>query len=277
LHQALGTKLAFSTAYHPQTDGQTERVNQILEDMLRACVLAYGAKWEDCLPFAEFSYNNSYQASLQMAPFEALYGRKCRTPLNWSETGDSQIFGPDILQEAEEKVRRIRDYLKAAQSRQKSYADKRRRELTFKSGDFVYLRVSPLKGMKRFQVKGKLAPRYIGPFKILDRRGEVSYQLEMPSELSEVHDVFHVSLLRKCLEVPEKPEIFKSIDHRSVDINKDLTYREVPIRILEEAYRTTRTRSIKFLKVQWSNHTEDEATWEREDYLQEEFPNLFSS
>jgi hypothetical protein len=115
-----------------------------------------------------------------MAPFEALYGRKCRTPLNWSETGDSQIFGPDILQEAEEKVRMIRDYLKAAQSRQKSYADKRRRELTFKSGEFVYLRVSPLKGMQRFQVKGKLAPRYIGPFKILSRRGEVSYQLEMP-------------------------------------------------------------------------------------------------
>jgi hypothetical protein len=99
----------------------------------------------------------------------------------------------------------------------------------------------------------------------------------MPPELSEVHDVFHVSLLRKCLEVPENPEIFKNIDHRSVDINKDLTYREEPIHILEEAYRTTRTRSIKFLKVQWSNHMEDEATWEREDYLQKEFPNLFSS
>jgi hypothetical protein len=197
-----------------------------------------------------------------MAPFEALYGRKCRTPLNWSETGDNKIFGPDILQEAEEKVRMIREHLKAAQSRQKSYADKRCREL---------------KGMQRFQVKGKLAPRYIGPFKILGRRGEVSYQLEMPPELSEVHDVFHMSLLQKCLEVPEKPEIFKNIDHRSVDINKDLTYHEVPIHILKEAYRTTRTRSIKFLKVQWSNHTEDEATWEREDYLQSEFPNLFSS
>jgi hypothetical protein len=112
----LGTKLAFSTAYHPQTDGQTERVNQILEDMLQACVLAYGTKWKDCLPFAEFSYNNGYQASLQMAPFEALYGRKCRTPLNWSETRDSKIFGSDILQEAEEKVRIIREHLKAAQS-----------------------------------------------------------------------------------------------------------------------------------------------------------------
>jgi hypothetical protein len=131
--------------------------------------------------------------------------------------------------------------------------------------------------MQRFQVKGKLAPRYIGPFKILARHGEVSYQLELPPELPEVHNVFHVSLLRKCLEVPEKLDIFKNIDQRSVDINKDLTYHEVPIHILEEAYRTTRTRSIKFLKVQWSNHTEDEATWEREDYLKTEFPNLFSS
>ncbi|KAK1618809.1 hypothetical protein QYE76_024326, partial [Lolium multiflorum] len=233
------------TAYHPQTDGQTERVNQILEDMLRACVLEYGSKWEDCLPYAEFSYNNSYQASLQMAPFEALYGRKCRTPLNWSEVGESQVFGPDVLREAEEKVHKIREYLKTAQSRQKSYADKRRREMTFEIGDFVYLKVSPLKGMQRFQLKGKLAPRYVGPFKVLSRRGEVSYQLELPEEMAAVHNVFHISLLRKCLEVPEKTEVFKNIDHRSVDINTDLTYREVPIRILEEAYRTTRTRSIK--------------------------------
>ncbi|KAK1695357.1 hypothetical protein QYE76_012054 [Lolium multiflorum] len=208
----------------------------------------------------KFSYNNSYQASLQMAPFEALYGRKCRTPLNWSEVGESQVFGPDVLREAEEKVHKIREYLKTAQSRQKSYADKRRREMTFEIGDFVYLKVSPLKGMQRFQVKGKLAPRYVGPFKVLSRRGEVSYQLELPEEMAAVHNVFHISLLRKCLEVPEKTEVFKNIDHRSVDINSDLTYREVPIRILEEAYRTTRTRSIKFLKIQWSNHTEDEAT-----------------
>jgi hypothetical protein len=116
LHEAMGTKLSFSTAYHPQTGGQTERVNQILEDMLRACILSYGTKWEDCFPFAEFSYNNSYQASLQMAPFEALYGRKCRTPLNWSETGESQVFGLDVIKEAEEQVQLIRNCLKAAQS-----------------------------------------------------------------------------------------------------------------------------------------------------------------
>ncbi|KAK1664470.1 hypothetical protein QYE76_052629 [Lolium multiflorum] len=174
----------------------------------------------------------------------------------------------------EEKVHKIREYLKTAQSRQKSYADKRRREMTFEIGDFVYLKVSPLKGMQRFQLKGKLAPRYVGPFKVLSRRGEVSYKLELPEEMAAVHDVFHISLLRKCLEVPE---VFKNIDHRSVDINTDLTYREVPIRILEEAYRTTRTRSIKFLKIQWSNHTEDEATWEREEDMKKEYPDLFST
>jgi hypothetical protein len=155
----LGTKLSFSTAYHPQTGGQTERVNQILEDMLRACVLAYASKWKDCLPFAEFSYNNSYQSSLQMAPFEALYGRKCRTPLNWFETGKSQVFGPDIICEAEEKVQLICDRLKAALSWQKSYANPKRRKLIFNVGDFAYLHVTPLKGMKHFHVKGKLAPR----------------------------------------------------------------------------------------------------------------------
>jgi hypothetical protein len=113
-------------------------VNKILEDMLRASVLSYGAKWEDCLPFAKFSYNNSYQASLQMAPFEAPYGRKCRTPLNWSETRESQVFGPDIIKEAEEQVQLIRNQLKAAQSRQKSYTDSRR-PISFQVGDFVYL------------------------------------------------------------------------------------------------------------------------------------------
>ena len=123
--------------------------------MLRACVLEYRSKWEDFLPFAEFSYNNSYQASLQMTLFEFLYGRKCRTPLNWSQVGESQIFGPDILREAEGKVHKVREHLKTAQSRQKRYADRRRRDLTFNVGDFVYLKVSPLKGTQRFSLKGK--------------------------------------------------------------------------------------------------------------------------
>ena len=143
----MGTKLSFSTAFHPQTGGQTERVNQILEDMLRACVLAYGARWEDCLPFAEFSYNNSYQSSLQMAPFEVLYGHRCRTPLNWSETGVGLVFGPDNLRAAEEQVQLVRERLKIAQSRQKSYYDRKHREVSFEPGEYVYLRVSPMRGL----------------------------------------------------------------------------------------------------------------------------------
>jgi hypothetical protein len=126
-----------SSAYHPQTDGQTERVNQILEDMLRACIIHYGTSWDKCFALAEFSYNNSYQASLQMASFEVLYGHRCRTPLSWSETGERKIFEPDLVVEAEDKVKVIQSNLKTAQSRQKSYADKRRKPLQFQIGDFA--------------------------------------------------------------------------------------------------------------------------------------------
>jgi transposase InsO family protein len=164
LHKSLGTKLLHSSAYHPQTSGQTERVNQILEDMLRACVLDFSQKWDECLPLAEFSYNNSYQESIKMAPFEALYGRRCRTPLNWSEPGERCFFRPNMVKEAEDKVQKIIHNMKKAQARQKSYADKRRMPLYFHEGDYVYLKVSPMKGVSRFVVKGKLAPRYIGPF-----------------------------------------------------------------------------------------------------------------
>jgi hypothetical protein len=204
LHECMDTKLNFSSAYHPQTDGQTERTNQVLEDMLRACAIKHVGRWDKSFPYAEFSYNNSYQASLKMSPFEALYGRKCRTPLYWDQTGERQFFGPEIIQEAERQVQMIREHLRTAQSRQKSYADTRRRQLEFEEGDHVYLKVSPIRGMWRFKIKGKLSPRFIGPFKILKRVGQVDYQLELPSHLSDVHDVCHVSQLKKCLRVPEE-------------------------------------------------------------------------
>jgi hypothetical protein len=191
--------LRFSSAYHPQTDDQTKRVNQILEDMLRACALQYGRSWDKSLPYAEFSYNNSYQESLKMAQFEMLYGQRCRTPLFWNETREWKVFGPNILQEVEKQVRMVRENLRVAQSRQKSYADHRRRELSFEVGDFVYLKVSPMRGLHCFKVSGMLAQRFIGPFKILEKRGEVAYQLELPPQLSDVHDVFHVSQLKKCM------------------------------------------------------------------------------
>jgi transposase InsO family protein len=168
LHKSLGTKLLHSSAYHPQTSGQTKRVNQILEDMLQACILEFPQKWDQCLLLAEFSYNNSYQESIRMAPFEALYGRWCHTPLNWSEPGERWFFSPDMVKDMEEKVQRIIHNLKEAQARQKSYADKRCQPLYFQVKDYVYLKVSPMKGVTRFSVKGKLAPRYIGPFPILE-------------------------------------------------------------------------------------------------------------
>jgi hypothetical protein len=200
----LGTHLKFSSAYHPQTDGLTERTNQILEDMLRACALQDKVGWDNRLPYAEFSNNNNYQASLKMLPFEALYGRNCRTPLHWAQPGERQVFGPEILLEAEENIRMVQENLKAAQSRQQSYADTRRRELNFEVGDYVYLKVSPIRGTKRFGVKGKLVTRYIRSYQIQARRGEVAYQLSLPENLSAVHDVFHVSQLKKCLQVPEE-------------------------------------------------------------------------
>jgi hypothetical protein len=195
----MDTKLNFSSAYHPQTDGQTERTNQILEDMLRACTLKYGKSWNKSLPYAEFSYNNSYQASIDIAPFEALYGRQCRTLLFWSQTVESQVFGSKVLKDVERQVQIIRENLKIAPSRQKSYADNQRRDLSFEVGDFVYLKLSPMRGTRKFKANGKLAPRYVGPFQIMDHRGKVAYQLELPPQLLDVHDVFHISQLKKCL------------------------------------------------------------------------------
>jgi hypothetical protein len=158
-------------------------------------------KWDDCLRLAEFSYNNSYQESIKMASFEALYGRRCRTPLNWSEPGENWFFRLDMVKEMEDKFQRIIHNLKEAQARQKNYADKQRKPLYFQVEDYVYLKVSPMKGVSHFGVKRKLAPRYIGPFPILERYGPVAYRLQLPETLSAVHNVFHVSQLKKCLRV----------------------------------------------------------------------------
>jgi hypothetical protein len=196
----LGTHLIRSSAYHPQTDGQTKRVNQIIEDMLCTCVLNDGLKWDKHLPLAKFSYNNSYQESIKMSPFEALYGRSCHTPLSWFESGERVIFGPDIMTEVEEKVRQIRANILIAQSRQKSYTDKRCRPFEFEVGDHVYLQISPMKGVCYFGIKEKLAPCYIGLYPIINKYGPLSDQLELPLKISRVHNVFHGSQLKRCLK-----------------------------------------------------------------------------
>ena len=156
-------------------------------------------KW---LPLAKFSYNNSYQESIKMAPFEALYGRKCRTPLNWVEPREMRYYDIDFIKEAEEQVCIIQQHIEAAQSRQKNYADKRRRPIKFEVGDYIYLKVSPMKGVQWFGVKRKLAPRYVGPYKIIERSGRVAYRLQLPPEMRAIFNVFHVSQLMKLLNQP---------------------------------------------------------------------------
>jgi hypothetical protein len=204
-----------------------------------------------------------------MAPFEALYDRRCQTPLSLSETGERKIFGPDLVVEAEDKVKVIQANLKIAQSRQKSYADRRRKPLQFQVGDFVYLRVSPTKGVQRFGIKGKLAPRYVGPFEIVKVCGPVAYKIHLPSQLAAIHDVFHISQLKKCIKVPTK--IIKT---RAIEIESDLSYTEQPVQILDTKERTTRRKKIKMYKILWDHHTKEEATWETESYLQQNFPGF---
>jgi hypothetical protein len=225
----LGTHLIQSSAYHPQTDGQTERVNQIIEDMLCACALSDGLKWDKYLSLAEFSYNNSYQESIKMSPFEALYRRPYRTPLGWSELDERVIFGSDIVTEVEEKVRQIRANILTVQSHQKSYTDKRRHPLEFEVGYHVYLLVSPMKGVRHFSINRKLAPRYIGPYPIIDKYGPTSYQVELPSKLSGVHNVFHVSELKRCQKPPTNVVV-----EDTIPLEPDLTYKTHPIKILDQ-------------------------------------------
>jgi hypothetical protein len=207
-----------------------------------------------------------------MAPFEAIYGRRCQTPLSWSETGERQIFGPDLVVEAEDKVKVIQANLRIAQSRQKSYADKRRKPLQFQAGDFVYLRVSPTKGVQRFGIKGKLAPRYVGPFEILKVCGPVAYKICLPSQLAAIHDVFHVSQLKKCIKVPTK-----IVETSAIAIEPDLSYTEQAIQILDTKERITKRRTVKMYKILWDHHTDEEATWETESYLQQNFPNFLQA
>ncbi|GKF52026.1 putative reverse transcriptase domain, ribonuclease H-like domain, aspartic peptidase domain protein, partial [Tanacetum coccineum] len=199
MQSALGTQLDMSTAYHPEIDGQIERTIQTLEDMLRAYVIDFGKRWERHLPLVEFSYNNSYHASIKATPFKALYGRKCRSPVCWAEVGDVQLMGPEIIHETTKKIVKIRQRLQAARDRQRSYANVRRKPLKFQVGDRVMLKVSPQKGIIRFEKRGKLNSWYIRPFKILKRVGPVTYTRELPEELSNVHTTFHVSNLKKCI------------------------------------------------------------------------------
>ncbi|GKA55735.1 reverse transcriptase domain-containing protein [Tanacetum coccineum] len=272
MQEALGTRLDMSTTYHPQTDGQSERTIQTLEDMLRACILDFGGSWDVHLPLVEFSYNNSYHSSMRCAPFEALYGRKCRSPIMWAEVGEGQLIGPELVQETTEKISQIKDRLKAAHDHQKSYADKRRKPLMFCSRvDYVLLKVSPWKGVVRFGKKGKLAPRFVGPFEIIEKVGPVAYQLDLPEELNGVHDTFHVSNLKKCLA---DPTLQVPLDEIRVDAK--LNFVEELVEILEREFKKLKHSRIAIVKVRWNSKRGPEFTWEREDQMKLTYPHLFS-
>ncbi|KAK8651488.1 hypothetical protein V6N13_141089 [Hibiscus sabdariffa] len=238
--------------------------------MLRGCVIDFRGSWEEFLPLAEFAYNNSYRASIRMAPYEALYGRKCRTPVCWTELYDRKILGPELIQETENTVRLIRDRLKQAFDRQKSYADRRRKDIEFAVGDHVFLKVSPWKKVLRFGRKGKLSPRFIGPYRILERVGTVAYRLELPPQLSRIHNFFHVSMLRQY-----RPDPSYIVQVQDVELRPDLSYDEEPVQILDQDERILRNRRIPMVKVQWSNRSPSEATWETEESMREQFPHLF--
>ncbi|WVZ80949.1 LOW QUALITY PROTEIN: hypothetical protein U9M48_028382 [Paspalum notatum var. saurae] len=231
--------------------------------MLRACAIRYGTSWDKCLPYAEFSYNNGYQADLRrnrrLKPCTAR-GANAVVPES------DRVYLDDIIRDAEQQLRIVRENLRVARS------GREKRDLSFKVDDHVYLKVSPMRGIRRFNMKGKLAPRYIGPFKILEKKGEVAYRLELPPSLSGVHDVFHVSQLKKCLRVPEEQTSLEGLE-----VQEDLTYTEHPVKILDTSERNTKNKKIKMCRVQWSHHTEAEATWEREDELKAAYPALFAN
>ncbi|XP_022149797.1 uncharacterized protein LOC111018144 [Momordica charantia] len=205
-----------------------------------------------------------------MAPYEALYGRKCRSSVHWDEVGERVLLGPELVQETNGAIQKIRARMQTTQSRQKSYADVRRRALEFDVGDHVFLCVAPVKGVLRFGKKGKLSPRFIGPFEILERIGPVAYRLALPPSLSAVHNVFHVSMLRKYVHDPSHV-----LDYEPLQVDETLCYKEVPIGIVARETKVLRNRVIDLVKVLWRNHQIEEATWEREDEIRAHYPELF--
>ncbi|GKA27258.1 putative reverse transcriptase domain-containing protein, partial [Tanacetum coccineum] len=229
-----------STAYHPETDGQSERTIQTLEDMLRACVIDFGNGW-------------------------------CRSPVCWAKVGEVQLTGPEIVQETTEKVIQFKQRMQAARDRQKSYADLKLKPMEFQVGDRVMLKVSPWKGVVRFGKRGKLNPRYVGPFKVLAKVGAVAYKLELPQELSRVHSTFHVSNLKKCYSDEPLAVLLDGLH-----IDDKLHFVEEPVEIMDREVKWLKQSRIPIVKVRWNSRRGPEFTWEREDQFQKKYPHLFT-
>ncbi|GJR86865.1 putative reverse transcriptase domain-containing protein [Tanacetum coccineum] len=249
-----------ATAYIRNLTSRARVLLQTLEDMLRACVIDFGKGWVKHLPLAEFSYNNSYHASIKAAPYEALYGRKCRSPVCWAEVREAQLTGPELIQETTEKIVLIKQRMQAAQDRQKSYADRKRKPIEFEVGDRVMLKVSPWKGVVRFGKQGKLNLRYVRPFRVLAKVGKVAYRLDLPQELSRVHHTFHVSNLKKCYV--DEPLVMPL---EGIHIDDKLQFVEEPVEIMEWEIKQLKQSQIPLVKVHWNSRRGPEFTWECED------------
>ncbi|GJW83579.1 putative reverse transcriptase domain-containing protein [Tanacetum coccineum] len=223
LQKALGTNLDMSIAYHPQTDGQSERTIQTLEDMLRACVINFGKGWFNHFPLVEFSYNNSYHASIKATPFVTLYGQKCRSPVCWAEVGEVQLTGLEIVQETTKKI---------------------------------------------IQIKQRI---YVGPFKVLEKVGAVAYKLELPQEMSRVHNTFHISNLNKCYA--NEP---LAVPLDGLHFDDKLHFAEEPVEIMDQEVKRLRQSRVLIVKVRWNSMRGHEFTWEREDQFRKKYPHLFT-
>ena len=237
---------------------------------MRTCALDLKGNWVDYLPLVEFSNNNSFQASIGMTPFEGLYDRRCQSPVCWDDVRERKLLGPELVQLIVEKIALIKERLKTTQKRHKSYADNRRRDLEFEVGDHVFLKVSPMKSVMRFGRKGKLNPRFVGSFEILERVGTLAYKVALPPSLSKIYNVFHVLTLRKYVF-----DAFHVVELEPIQIYEDLTYEEVPVQIVDAMDKVLRHAIVKLVKVQWSNHSIREVTWELEEEMREKHPQLF--
>ncbi|GJW66073.1 putative reverse transcriptase domain-containing protein, partial [Tanacetum coccineum] len=238
LQNALGTSLDMSTVYHPQTDGQSERTIQTLKDMLRTCAIDFGKGWVNHLPLVEFSYNNSYHASIKTAPFESLYGQKCRSPVCWAEVGEVQLTSPEIVQETTKKIVQIKQRMQATRNRQKSYADLKRKPIEFQ---------------------------------VFEKVRSVCYKLELPKELSRVHDTFYVSNLKKCYA--DEP---LAVPLDGLHFDDKLQFVKEPVKIMDHEVKQLRRSRVLIVKVRWNSRRGPEFTWEREDQFRKKYPHLFT-
>ncbi|GKC48622.1 putative reverse transcriptase domain-containing protein [Tanacetum coccineum] len=266
---------------------ETDTIEKLMRQYLKEVVSRHGVPvsiisdqdskftshfWKSLNEALEFSYNNNYHTSIKAAPFEALYGHKCRSPICWAEVGDTQLTGQEIVRETTEKIIQIKHRLQASRDRQRSYADKRRKPLEFQVGDKVMLKVSPWKGVIRFGKRKKLNPRYIRPFKILAKVGMVAYQLELPDKLSRVHSTFHVSNVKKCLS--DEP---LAIPLDEIYVDDKLNFIEEPIEIMDHEVKHLKQSRISIVKVHWNSRIGPKYTWERGDQMQKKYPHLFAN